>query len=358
MVYTVFFFLLLIGYVNNKGHDRFLLACSLFLWLVIGLRHVECFSDTEGYVMDFDYIKKMGVESIIKECAQSREPLYLFITWISSFFSSRYPIFLLFWAIFPALAIYKLFKTELTDSKDFSLGFLILFMIGLFAFFCTGIRQTAAMSVILLGYRFMKNIIFPEKGKLKLSDVIKFSVCFVIAFFIHNTSILFLAAFLIRFMTFRSAYILIALGAFALGNFVNLEQFLPLTSMLLGDHFDIYGTTAQSELSMSGYFIQLLMFGLCYFKRKELISNSKENEYFLNMALVGLLFQSLTGMLGEMFRVAFYFNIFTIILIPRALKFYRLNKNGKMIEFAFIAACVVYLFFLSSSNMPRYWSSL
>lgn len=359
MVYTIFFILLLIGYSANWSKNHFLFIYCLYLCLIIGLRHVDCFPDTPGYVMDFDNFKKMSFDTLLKECGESHEPLYTFFSWIPSIFSSNYPVFLLLWAVFPSAAIYKTFNAELTDVKDISIGFLIIFMIGLFAFFCTGIRQTAAMSILLYSYKYLKEIrLSIDVIKNKKMECVKLLLCIIIAFLFHNSSILFLGAIILRAIPFHPSYIMIAFGALALGRFVHLEQFSLLASMFLGDRFDHYGTTIESELSLSGYFVQLLIFLLCYWRRNDLINSNKENEYLLNMALVGLVFQSLTGVIGEMFRVAFFYNMFTIILVPRALKIYRQSGFGKIIEATFIVACLIYLFFLSSSNMPTYWSSI
>lgn len=128
--------------------------------------------------------------------------------------------------------------------------------------------------------------------------------------------------------------------------------------MLLGDRFDHYGTSIVSELSLSGYFVQLFLFLLCYVKRADLIYNSKENVFFLNMMLVGLIFQAMTGVIGEMFRIAFYFNMFAMILVPRALAEYRKSRLGRFIVYLFILSCFIYLFFLSSSNLQAYESSI
>ena len=247
----------------------------------------------------------------------------------------------------------------MSDVKDYSIGYLILFMLGLFAFFGTGIRQTAAMSILLYSYKYLKEIELSLKDiRNKKTECVKLLICVIIAFLFHNSSILFMGAIMLRAIPFHPAYILVAFGALALGHFVHLEQFSLLASIFLGERFDHYGTTIESELSLSGYFIQLLIFLLCYMKRRELISSNKENEYLLNMALVGLVFQSMTGVIGEMFRVAFYFNMFTIILVPRALKIYRKSSVGRVIEYTFILACVIYLFYLSSSNLPKYWTSI
>lgn len=360
MIYILFFLLLLIGYLSKKNSNNTILKLLCFcIWLIIGLRNFDCFPDTMGYVSDFDYFKKMSLDKIWDFSKTKTEPLYVILSWLPSIISDNYQVFLLFWSLFPSIGLYFFCKQNLETPKDYAVAFLIVFVLGYFAFVASGIRQAAALSLVMISYRYLMKITTSRDFLIANNFAfIKFLALITIAFTIHNSTLVFLAVFFIRLLPFYSWYILIAIGAVSIGNLFHLEQFTIVSAMLLGDRFDHYGTSIVSELSLSGYFVQLFLFLLCYVKRADLIYNSKENVFFLNMMLVGLIFQAMTGVIGEMFRIAFYFNMFAMILVPRALAEYRKSRLGRFIVYLFILSCFIYLFFLSSSNLPAYGSSI
>lgn len=361
MIYVLFFSFLVFGALLNrrKKPHGFLVCLILFLFCIIGLRSLDVGPDTPGYVADFLKYSHFTSSEIWNSLKTSKEPLYLLITWLSSCFSGNYAVFLLIWAVFPCLALYTIMRDNLVRSKEYVISVLVFFLIGLYAFFVAGIRQTAALSILLYSYRYLKNVdFFCGFSLARNKNVYMFAICFACAYFIHNSSLLFLFALPLRYVRVRSWFIFLALGGFLLGKFVKLDILTQLASGLFDDRFAIYGNTYESSLSMSGFYMQLLLFLFVFHKRNELVKQDNENGFFMNMMLVGLLFQSMTGLIAEMYRVSFYFGIFSIVIVPRAMNCYASKRE---INYAYpvgLFFSLIYLFFLSSSNMPVYSSSI
>lgn len=82
---------------------------------------------------------------------------------------------------------------------------------------------------------------------------------------------------------------------------------VEMSALFFDDRFASYGTVYESSQSINAFLMQFIMFTICYFKRKELISKDRRNGYLFNIMVVGLIFQSMSGMIYEMARMAFYF---------------------------------------------------
>ena len=155
----MFFLLLLIGYLSKKNSNNTILKLLCFcIWLIIGLRNFDCFPDTMGYVSDFDYFKKMSLDKIWDFSKTKTEPLYVILSWLPSIISDNYQVFLLFWSLFPSIGLYFFCKQNLETPKDYAVAFLIVFVLGYFAFVASGIRQAAALSLVMISYRYLMKI--------------------------------------------------------------------------------------------------------------------------------------------------------------------------------------------------------
>lgn len=391
MVYILLFVLLILGVVINskRGSQLFLVFLVCALWLIIGLRDVDVGgrfgNDTPDYVFnDFLSYSKMSFKEIFRFIFNSGrlEPLYVLISWLSSCISDNYSIYLLTWAFFPVIGIYRMFKEEFINNKsyfidyrasrnvcpvlstngfqeygttDISIGFIVLFMTGLFSFYLSGIRQTGAMGILMWSFPSFQKIHFNNIKQFIIDkNLYSFLLCVTCAFLIHNSSIIFLFVFFLNVFKARWLYLPIVVGTFFLSNIIDISQIVTISSLIFGERFEIYGNSYSSSLSLIGFFIQVLLFLPCLIKSKILISKDKTNQFYLNAMLLGLIFQSLTGIIGEMFRISYFFSMFSLILVPRALKEYRSSTFGKVICFLFIIACLIYLFILNKSNLPEY----
>ncbi len=361
MVYAVFFALLIAGaLISNKitSSRAYLFVIMAFLFAIIGLRDTTVGPDTLGYTQDFLQISQVQFGSMWDLALKSQEPLYIIITWISSLFSDSYTAYLLVWALFPVISLYKVFKAELKDGADYMIAVLVFFMLGLFAFYVAGIRQTAALSLTFLGTGYLTKINTRNfKSFITDKNFYIFLLYVAVAYLIHNSALLFLLAIPCLFVKVRWWWLILAIGLFALGNYAKVDWIVKLSAQLFIDRFAIYGTTSTNTLSDSGFIIQFLLFLICYFSRNKQTTRNEKSNFMFAVLFVGLLFQSLSGIQAEMTRVSYYFSMFAMILVPRAIKEYK-TPWRTLLYWGFTGASLLYLFFLSSSNLPEYHSVL
>ena len=361
MVYTLYFILLIFGALivkGKRGNNHYLFGVMTFLFLIIGLRDVSVGADTLSYTEDFFYFYHKSFSEIWNHACKSKEPLYILISWFPSLYSDSYTSYLLTWALFPTFSLYWVFKAELQDGKDILIALLVFFLLGLFAFYVAGIRQTAALSIVFAGARCLRNFSWNGFKKLIFNrSIYTFFLAITIAYMIHNSSILFVLAIPCLFFQVRWWYLLLVLGLFFISKFVQLDAIIMLSKFFFEERFDTYGTVYESSQNVSALIMQVILFLVCFVVKGKLIKNDSYNNFFLNMMFLGLVFQSLSELMAEMARVSFYFSMFAMILVPKAFREY--PKDTKLLSYAgFVVISIFYLFFITSSNLPKYHSVL
>ena len=362
LVYVLFFIFLVLGglLTRDRGRVFYLLILCFFFFLIIGLRDRTVGVDTLSYIDDYKSSSLLDYNGLIKELETSVEPLYTLITWLASRISSSYIGYLMIWALFPAIAIFLLLRRESNKSVDVVFAFISVFLLGLYSFFVAGIRQTAAISVVILSLKYLKYVHIRDIFHFyKDSNFIKFLICIAIAYALHNSAIIFFLIYFLKDIKVRWFYLFIPIGLYFISNTIQIEQITIFANFLFQDRFVQYGSDYyESSVNVSAFIMQSIIFLICFLKKKDLIEQDVSNTMLFNMAVLGLVFQSMSGMIAEMFRISFYFSIAYIILLPRALRIYANQRLGNMTYLLFALGAFVYLFFLSSSNLPDYKSVL
>ena len=359
MIYAFYFAILIIGALlpQSKISGRhYLIVVMTILLAIIGFRDISVGTDTLSYTEEYFRFAQMSFSEMWALAFTTNEPLYVIISWFPSIFSSSYTFFLLTWALFPVISLYKVFKEELDDSIEILLAMIVFFLLGLFAFYVAGIRQTAALSLTFVAAKFLKD--FQWNGFRRFIHDKKiwcFLLILAVAYMIHNSSILFVLAVPCLFFRVRWWYLLLVVGLFFLKKYVQVDQIVLLSKFFFEDRFASYGTSYESSQNTSALIMQVILFLICFAVRGKLTKRNPHNNFYFNMMFLFLVFQSLSDMMAEMARVSFYFCMFGMVLVPRAFKEY--SGNAKVFLYiGFVVTCLYYLFFLTDSNLPEYHS--
>lgn len=361
MVYALYFILLTFGGIVARKREEsnvYLFVIMTLLLAIIGLRDASVGFDTLSYIEDYRNIARLSFSEMLDCAFKSTEPLYVIVSWLPSILSLNYTMYLILWALFPVMSLYKVFKRELKDGTDYFIAIMVFFLLGLFAFYIAGIRQTAALSVILVGSKFLTDISWRGIRSLFFDkNIYLFLFTVGIAFMFHNSSIIFILAIPCLLFKVRWWYLLLVVCVFFIGRVIQIDQIVVLSKFLFDDRFANYGTTYESSQSISALIMQVILFLICFFVKGKLTQQSSQNNFLFNLMFLGIVFQSLSGMMAEMARVSFYFSMYAMILVPRALKLYPVNFK-MIIYIGFVTFSLFYLFYLSGSNLPPYNSVL
>ena len=173
------------------------------------------------------------------------------------------------------------------------------------------------------------------------------------AYLIHNSSIIFLIALPFLFVKVGWWYLILVVGLFSIDKMVGMEQLTVLSALIFEDRFSTYGTTYESSQNLSAFIMQLILFLICFVNKNKLMLQDCDNIFLINLVFLGLVFQSMSEMMAEMARISFFFGMFYLILLPRVFKLIP-KPISNLSYFTFVIVGIIYLFCLSSSNLPVY----
>lgn len=345
VVYT--FLILFAGIFTNKRDPRqklyYVIFSGLILILVSGLRsYYVGTDDTLIYSTFFERDYNKSFEDIWQ--SELKDPVYyIFIKCISLIFGHDFHIVLIICAIMYVIPVCILIKKE---SPDPMFSFILLITMGFFFFSMNGIRQSLAMGFLMMAY-------FPLKDR----KLLKFVLLVAMAACFHKTALVFLIAYPMSKMGFNKLSLLCYLGLFIVCLLMGKTVMNYITSSMAEydqrlQSYEIGRTT----LTYSGL-IQLLLltiFPLIYYKK--LLAKNRSTNILFQLMFLAIIFQSMAGVIAEMFRIAMYFSVYMIILIPRTISVIP-AKNRSMIGVMLLSLLLVYFLFIGAGRIPYkfYW---
>lgn len=359
---------------NNKKITNLYLFIIFFTMLVIvGLRHFSLGNyDTELiYVPKIERFMNLSFSEII-EIQGSKDLLFwLVVRFINLFTESTHVVIFVLAIPFLLSAILYVKKY----SKKMWLSFALFLGLGYFEMSFYILRQVVAMSLILLSYQYL------IKRNLKM-----FVLVVLCAGLFHQTAIIFLIVYPIvniKFSTKHFILILVGLGLSTVSQISIMQRIVNILNLFISDtsRYDLY-LTRDSGLNYTGFVIQLcvllcVLICLAMLKQIELWSGKRgklknwgitiKNENLigienrelnsqLNLLCISLFFMALSPVIGEFWRVASYFGIFSINLLPNIISRFK-YKSNRITFSAIVGAsyCLYFLFFrLENAHMLPY----
>lgn len=342
MIITVTYTLviLIMGYFvneNNAGsRKRFLILSSVILILISGLRSYYTIGwDTARYAGMFFNNMELSYREIY--LSTLRDPIYhIFTSFLSRIYDGNFQLTLITIAVIYFISLDILLYKE---SPNLLISMIIFLAMGFFFFSMNGVRQSMAMGFIMLSY-------FPLKNK----KLIKFLLLVCLGACFHKTALVFAIAYPICRLGFDRKNIVLYAALITL-LFLFGKQLLHVfvTDMAAFDErFSFYAET-EVTLSLSGFIQLLLFFALLCTNMRAFLAHDNEAPILINLLIIAIIMQIFAIFIAEMFRVAMYFSLFLVILIPRFLQTYPLRYRQPVS----ILLCVMLLiyFFITPSYL-------
>lgn len=321
---------------KSRGNVTYLFLCVFLMFLMIGLRDINTGVDTRSYVSNFRHFTLLDLKD-------SKEPLYVLFVCAIKYVTSNYHVFLCAMGLLYCVSIYKLMRKYLRHSDEILIGIIVLFIFQIYAFSVAAMRQTFALGFVILAF------LDVDKGRWK-----RFLLWIVLGVGFHNSAILGLILYPLRNLNLGKYGILLVFALFGL-SLVLPRDFMMLFQQQMGFESDLryfkYGSSYESELSLSGFIMQMIPLALIYIRRNHIQLEKHTKNLFLNCAYLGAGLQSMVVVVAEFYRVSFYFAIFDIILIPLAFSTLPKSLSG-VAKIAFLLACLLYLFVIGQGALP------
>jgi hypothetical protein len=315
--------------VNKKPYIYF---CGIGLFLISGLRHETVGNDTISYIENFKTQNQKDWNSIFENVEPGYSLLVKFLSTISdnsNFFLAGVAL------IFTVSICFLIYKY----SKDHLLSFILLITLGIFYFSMAGLRQIIAMSILMFSIKFVRD-----------RKILPFLLLVFIACLFHNTAICFILIYIISYLRISWKHLLVFFGVIILVYYNQNDIVSFIFKSLALDRLSHY-ENVDSTLSLSGFFIQLVIATYCLVYYKITIKRDAKNIVFYNLMFLGVLFQMFTPIIGEFFRLSLYFNVFNIILIPNVLMSKNQNNTWALEYLSLLLIFLMYFTFSSQGNI-------
>lgn len=271
----------------------FVMGASIFL--IGALRATSVGYDTGNYARHFYECATLSWSQLFQEYGD--EPFYYILCKLVLLVTDNHQwVF----AIVSLSISYAVSKFIYRYSRDFMVSYMMLVPMMYFGFFLTAQRQVMALSIILLSIPFIR-----EK------QFWKFSILIALAFFFHHSAVFAFPLYFITNSRMKPFHYLIAILVFVV---VYIGRRFLLTTMLVYfySEYEAYETE-------SGTIVTLLMYVgiwlLLLFSKRFIPSNEKP-DYYEKCLMIGIMIQSFVPLEPNIFRLAFYYLIFSLISVP------------------------------------------
>ena len=345
IIYIIFFITIILLYfimnvVKGNNSKAYCSICGILCFLLLALRKPEfCGSDISSvYMPVFKIIRNTNYMQLFKVLGDTEVLFY----WLMKFVASFCYNFNVFLAVIAIPFVYAFSKFIYKYSKNQCLGFIIFIIFSYFFLSFITLRHSLASAILLLALM----ALIENKNKRFFWYVIIATVC------VHRSSILFIFIFFINRIEInrKKRYILIfsilVIALFGKGMIDKL-----LFSIITTGHFSLYSTEHTDTMNLNLFIINLLTYMFCDFIYKEKEYKNTEYELFIKMFALGVGISSLTIYRDIMFRLALYYTVVEIALIPQMINDIKKSKQRYFITYVVSLLLCFYCFFSTISNL-------
>lgn len=337
--------------LNVRQKKKILALVFILLFgLMIGLRDQSVGTDTQRYVSSFYLFGSDPSYAFSRYNSLFKyEYVYLLFCRLCYIVTPDYHFFLTVCAFISSVSLI-VFVTRY--CKDFTIGNLTLFIVGYWSFSLSGIRQTLAISFLMWA--------IPKSRQKKWLQCL---IYFLLAFFCHNSSVVFIFALLLIANEPGKLNIKYFYAIPVVGLAMNLffEAFFRrfVFDILSWNRFDNYSAGIDNtRLNMTMFFIQALILAFCLIVHRNQSKFNRGNqerneasqdfpfsisfETNVKICLIGMAFQSLVGIEGNLYRLALYYTIFFAPLLSNSL-YYTWKNNKLILSLGIVTVFLIYI---------------
>lgn len=322
-VYLLVAFILILLCIGKSS--KFKLAVSFLLLLIIGgFRDVSVGTDTKNYAMLFD-----SYGSDVSMMYHATEPLFLLIQFLVAKMGGGYEIMLL---IIMAVILGTIHFYAHLVSKSSLYVILSFFLLYFYFYSFNTMRQYMGMGFCLIAFYYL------SKKKVK-----RYFLFIFIAFLFHATALVGLFAYILNKIKLnKKKQILLLSITFVVGLTPIVQQGMAFTLHFLPEY--LYQYILESEKTGAGFpFSRFLLTSYAI----ALVALLKEKTLNVKLLMLGICLLNLFDFQPVIGRIAQYFTIIQIAIIPNISVLIKRKKNAKALKIAsYIYMFVVWIYLL------------
>lgn len=237
--------------------------------------------------------------------------------------------------ILATLSIVPIGYTIYKYSKLPFLSIIIYISLDFYAFMFSGLRQAIAIAILLYSYKYIVN-----------NNKFKFIVANLLAISCHYSSIVFLPViFLRKIKLTRNKIILI--GIIGVVIFLGKNAIFSFINTFFYDNYTSSVTNSYNWMLMCIGITCLCL--ICY---KKVIENNKSANKLYVIVSIGAIMMLFSPIVSDTLRIANYFYIFIILLIPEVI--YNIKKNNDKVSILTVTTFILFAIYIYLLKVDGY----
>ena len=312
--------------LRKKKENTYVFIICAILVLLAAFRSDEVGADTEGYRLQY---LNMGSYYTFQDLVDRFTYFYLgYYIPCKIFYQLGLPVQVWFGFV-EAIYVFSMVRLINKFSEDKIFSLMVFVTIGLFTFSMAGLKQTFAMALMMFSFLF-----FVEK-KYWISGIIIFLV-----YYTHQSALVFLAAFPMYYL--RNTKWLIPLSILAgLLVFFNGYYFMELmVDVLDNEKWEGYLVKESNYTYVTFIFYSVITAIAAFNFTRYNKAEPNYSKLMLAFSVLGCGLQLLAGISPSLFRLAFLYTPFMMILLPNTAAYSRNRSDLTLI----IMGCIIFYF--------------
>jgi hypothetical protein len=318
-------------YGVTHENNAYIAFIFILIGLLVALRSAVVGNDTENYVELFENVASLQYGDLSDYVRY--EIGYIYLNKFASHISTHPQTILIVTGIIVTAGYYLFIRKY---SKSVYLSVFMFILLGYMGQTMSMVRQCIAMSILFYAYRLIEQKKF-----------ILFILSVLCASLFHRTAIVFLAAwFIVKIPLNTKNLIMLTIGTIIL--FISFET-LFATSLSLFELYAYYengkyfGDTRIATILQTGMILGFFVLALCV--RKNTGVKAFRNlgyEKMLMLLYAGMCIMILAFKFNLFDRIAIYFNVFSIIVIPNTIALIKRSQVRLFIQLAVLSLLSAY----------------
>lgn len=320
------------GTIAQKNRKAFSCFAGVLLWAIMALRGVSVGSDTINYFTRYDNIERPEF-SLMSVAGQ--EWGFDMLEYICSSLGMGWQVFL---ALVSAIIIIPVTELFHKYSANVWMSFFLYLTIGLFSVNMSAMRQSLAVSMVVVAM-----IAMLEK------KYIKFVIFILVGSLFHFSAIFALLMGVVPLVKFKSRrqlawLLLIPVVARVAGHLFlgGLESLMPVR------YLDNFSSDLVMNPILEAVWISILLFSFLSLSINRKVTKDDFQFYFMTVLFVASVELSYSVYLAS--RLAFYFESAVMVAIPSAILRFRKKDTRTILMLCVFSLCFAFLIISSSGS--------
>lgn len=332
---SVIFLILFIGYFfyqrkdleysnrNDNLRKAYIVVISIILILQSGLRNVAVGEDTYTYFLAFKEISRMSwsnIEGSFNDYIRfgiGKDPGFMIFQKLFQYITIDFQWFLVFIAVFFFTSFGVFLYKNTTSISDCIIAYVV-YSVMFYTFYSyTGLRQTIAMAILLLGYEFIKR-----------KKLVWFTLMIIVASFFHKSALIFLLFYGLTYIKKTKILVWSVLISFPFLVFFSSKisyYFIALT----GSYSEYESTDKYKPFTFVGLMLVLTL--IAALNHDAIVKDNKWKKFYFISFSMAIFFMAFVFEIHGYMRVVQYFSFFMILLIPEILN--SLERFSKKLKY-------------------------